>query len=179
MTSQDLHESVDYLVPQQQHDAALRAMARRCFADTFAHLYDAAPFQQFLDQVYADHGPMAKDLLDPCIDWLVAQVGGEIVGYAKLRPLGAPAPQPQEGALELQQIYVLQPWHGRGIAEHLMQWAVQRARERAAPELYLTVFDHNERAKRFYTRHGFVEVGRCTFQLGDRIDDDRVWLKTL
>jgi len=51
--------------------------------------------------------------------------------------------------------------------------------EDGAPELYLTVFDHNERAKRFYTRHGFVDVGQCTFRIGDRIDDDRVWRRRL
>ena len=60
-----------------------------------------------------------------------------------------------------------------------MRWAVAAARTAGAPELYLTVFDHNERAKRFYTRHGFVEVGRCTFTLGDRVDEDRVWRKIL
>jgi predicted kinase len=36
-----------------------------------------------------------------------------------------------------------------------------------------------ERAKRFYTRHGFSEVGHCTFMLGDRVDDDRVWRKPI
>jgi diamine N-acetyltransferase len=37
----------------------------------------------------------------------------------------------------------------------------------------------NARAKRFYSRHGFIEVGHCTFTLGDRVDDDRVWRKVL
>ena len=60
-----------------------------------------------------------------------------------------------------------------------MLWALGTARAARAPELYLTVFDHNVRAKRFYARHGFVEVGHCTFQLGERIDDDRVWRKPL
>lgn len=48
-----------------------------------------------------------------------------------------------------------------------------------APEIYLTVFDHNQRAKRFYARHGFEEVGHCTFRLGERVHDDRVWRKPL
>jgi GNAT superfamily N-acetyltransferase len=122
---------------------------------------------------------MSRDLLDPTIEWLTAEAGGQIVGYAKLRALAAPAPNPQKGALELQQIYVLREWHGRGVAERLMHWALDRARTLGAPEIYLTVFDHNERAKRFYARHGFVDVGHCTFQLGDRIDDDRVWRKAL
>ena len=60
-----------------------------------------------------------------------------------------------------------------------MQWALATARMEDAPEIYLTVFDHNARAKRFYTRHGFAEVGRCTFRLGERVDDDRIWRKAL
>ena len=60
-----------------------------------------------------------------------------------------------------------------------MNWAVESALEANASELYLTVFDHNERAKRFYARHGFTEVGNCTFTLGDRVDDDRIWRKSL
>jgi ribosomal protein S18 acetylase RimI-like enzyme len=60
-----------------------------------------------------------------------------------------------------------------------MNWAVKTARSTGAPELYLTVFDHNERAKRFYTRHGFEAVGRCTFKLGDHGYDDRIWRKVL
>jgi hypothetical protein len=55
-----------------------------------------------------------------------------------------------------------------------MRWALDTAAADGAPEVYLTVVDPNERAKRFHRRHGFSEVGRCTFTLGDRVDDDRV-----
>jgi diamine N-acetyltransferase len=157
----------------------LRHMARTSFAETFNHLYGAEPFEQFLEAAYGENGSMSRDLYDSRIEWRVAKVEERIVGYAKLRPLQAPAPQPKEGALELQQIYVLRHWQGTEVAERLMLWALASARARGAPEVYLTVFDHNERAKRFYARHGFAEVGHCTFQLGDRVDDDRIWRKVL
>jgi ribosomal protein S18 acetylase RimI-like enzyme len=96
-----------------------------------------------------------------------------------LRPLAAPAPDAAPGALELQQIYVTPEWHGKGVARELLDWSVSSARQLGATELYLTVFDHNERAKAFYGKHGFSEVGRCTFTLGGRDYDDRVWLKPL
>jgi diamine N-acetyltransferase len=165
--------------PTPTEHAPLRAMARAAFSDTFAHLYDATAFARFLDQVYETGGIMERDLLDPSIRWRVAAAGADIIGYAKLTGLKAPAPAPQPGAMELQQIYVLKPWHGRGVAEQLMTWALDEARRQRAPEIYLTVFEHNERAKRFYARHGFAEVGHCTFTLGDRVDDDRVWRKAL
>jgi GNAT superfamily N-acetyltransferase len=157
----------------------LLPVARRIFFETFSHLYDRDAFKAFCDETYAVDGPMAKDLEDSSVKWCVAAVDDEPIGFAKLTPLRAPAPSPREGALELQQIYVLSPWHGKGVAERLMGWAVESARQAKSPELYLTVFDHNERAKRFYARHGFVEVGNCTFILGDRVDDDRIWRKLL
>jgi GNAT superfamily N-acetyltransferase len=154
-------------------------VARRIFAATFGHRYDAGPFAEFLDSVYALDGSMHRDLGDPAIRWRVATVDGEPVGYAKLTPLRAPAPAPAPGSLELQQLYVVPEWQGAGVAQSLTDWAVEEARAGGACELYLTVFDYNDRAKHFYAKNGFDEVGRCTFQLGDRIDDDRVWRKML
>jgi GNAT superfamily N-acetyltransferase len=154
-------------------------MARRSFTETFSHLYEAGPFSDFLDSAYAAGGTMDRDLNDPLVRWLVAFVDDEPVGYAKLTPLRAPTPAPSTGAVELQQMYVLTPWHGLGVASRLMEWALATAADLHAPELYLTVFDHNERAKHFYRRYGFSEVGHCQFVLGDRIDDDRVWRRRL
>jgi diamine N-acetyltransferase len=174
-----MNEKIHFFSPAKGFASALGLMARQAFSDAFAHLYDPAAFRQFLEEAYGPAGRMERDFADPSIHWRVAAIDNQPIGYAKLSPLVAPAPAPQPGAMELQQIYVLSPWHGLGVAEELMGWAIDAARAKGAPEIYLTVFDHNERAKRFYTRPGFSEVGHCTFRLGDRVDDDRVWRKPL
>ncbi len=174
-----MNEIIEYFTPRKDSTLSLCAMARQAFSETFSRLYDPLPFAHFLEEAYGPGGSMEHDLADPLILWQVAAVNGQPIGYAKLSPLRAPAPNPQFGAMELQQIYVLALWHGRGVGERLINWALRTARNERASEIYLTVFDHNTRAKRFYSRHGFSEVGRCTFQLGDRVDDDRVWRKPL
>ncbi|MEO6923416.1 MAG: GNAT family N-acetyltransferase [Bryocella sp.] len=174
-----MNEVIDYFTPTKDTASSVCSMARKAFSETFAHCYDPAPFADFLEETYGLGGSMARDLADPSILWQVAAVSGQPIGYAKLSPLVAPAPNPQPGAMELRQIYVLSQWHGRGVADKLMNWVLATAAAQSAPELYLTVFDHNARAKRFYSRHGFSEVGHATFQLGDRVDDDRVWWKLL
>ncbi|WP_158943214.1 GNAT family N-acetyltransferase [Granulicella sp. S190] len=174
-----MNEILHYFTPTKDAASALGAMARRAFSDTFAPLYDPVPFEQFLDEAYGPGGAMESDLCDPSVRWQVAAIGDQLIGYVKLSPLRASAPEPQPGAVELQQIYVLSRWQGQGVAERLMNWALDTARADGASEIYLTVFDHNARAKRFYSRHGFSEVGRCTFRLGDRVDDDRVWRRIL
>jgi len=157
----------------------LLPVARRIFTDTFSSLYDEAAFKAFCDEVYSSGGSMARDFTVPDVQWRVATADGAPIGYAKLTPLRAPAIDPAPGSFELQQIYLLPAWHGTGIADELVAWAVNTASALGATELYLTVFEHNERAKRFYTRHGFEDVGQCKFQLGDRIDDDRIWRRRL
>jgi diamine N-acetyltransferase len=168
-------EEVQYTDPDATLFASLLSVARRIFTETFASHYDPAAFEQFCDEIYRPGGSMARAFGESGTYWRVATADGEPIGYAKLTSMRAPATDPAPGAMELQQIYVLPEWHGTGVAASLMEWGLATARSQGAPEVYLTVFDHNERAKRFYARYGFQEVGRCTFRLGDRIDDDRIW----
>jgi diamine N-acetyltransferase len=168
-----------YFTPTEADAERLGGMARQAFTEAFAGYYDPAPLARFCDEAYGPGGAMARDLADLAVRWRAAAVGAAVIGYAKLSPLAAPAPAPLPGAMELRQIYVRTDWHGRGVAETLMHWALATARSAGAPELYLTVFDHNERAKRFYTRHHFREVGRCTFTLGDQVDEDGIWARPL
>jgi len=166
---------VSYREPDRSLFDRLLPVARKIFTDTFSHLYDRPEFERFCDRVYGSGGSMAADFNVPSVHWRVASIGDRPIGYAKLTPLRAAAISPEPNALELQQLYVAREWHGIGVAEHLMKWALTTARSDGAAEVYLTVFDHNERAKRFYSRFGFEEVGRCAFELGNRIDDDRIW----
>lgn len=168
-------DEVRFVTPDASLLRRLLPVARRIFSETFGANYDSVEFEKFCDGVYLPGGSMAQDFETPAVRWQIAAIKGEPIGYAKLTPLRAPFPNAARGAVELQQIYVLPEWHGRGVANRLMDWGLITASVMGAPEVYLTVFDHNERAKRFYARHGFEEVGRCTFQLGDRIDDDRIW----
>ncbi|WP_404336835.1 GNAT family N-acetyltransferase [Sphingomonas sp. MMS12-HWE2-04] len=168
-------ERATFLDPDIAWLQRLLPVARRIFTDTFARHYDAAAFERFCNSVYLPGGSMSRDFDDPAIRWYIATADNQPIGYAKLTPLRAPVENPARDALELQQLYVQGAWQGRGVADALMQWALQTARTQGASEVYLTVFDHNVRAKQFYARYAFEEVGRCTFQLGDRIDDDRIW----
>jgi len=170
---------LDYFAPDfAEHGEQLNAMARQCFVETFEHLYKPEDLAAFLGDAYGPDGLM-RDLTDPAFHWRVAADDGRIAGYVKVGPLGLPVPRPQPGALELKQMYVLRPWQGAGIAAELMEWAVANARERGAPELYLSVFDHNHRAKAFYARFGFADVGPCQFRVGNQIDEDRMWMRPL
>lgn len=152
----------------------LDAMARASWIDTFAHSCSAADAALYLDQAYGPAGALMRDLSDPAHHFHLAEQAGEIIGYAKLSapwlPPGVAGPQ----ARQLSQLYVDKAWHGHGIAQVLMGWTIERAREAAAEELLLTVWENNHRAMRFYQRYGFVEIGDYAFPVGEQIDRDLI-----
>lgn len=147
----------------------LAALFHDCFRDTFGHLYDPRDLALFLGGHTAGHW---RDQLE-CNEFAVRLVeeGDKLVGFIKLGPVKLPV-EPAGKAVELRQFYVLGPWQGSGIARELLDWATAETRRRGADQLYLSVFTENHRARRFYARHGFEDVGPCVFMVGNQADED-------
>ena len=156
--------------------ATLATLGADSFRETFGHLYSAADLELFL----ANHAAAswADELADPAFAVRVAEQGGAMIAYAKLGPARLPF-TPEDGAVELRQFYVLRPWQGAGVAGALIEWVIAAARGRGADALFLSVFTENLRARRFYTRHGFEEVGTYAFMVGTHADEDIVMRLTL
>lgn len=144
---------------------------RTSFGGTFGHLYSAEDLATFL----ADFTPQAWRRVhdDPRFAFRLAELDGRAVGFAKIGPMALPADN-RPDALQLYQLYLLDEAKGRGIAGELMEWVFAEARARGADELFLSVFVDNQRARRFYQRHGFVDVGPYHFMVGNQADEDVV-----
>lgn len=165
--------TIDYFTPAAADAPALAAMAEQCFTETFGHLYAPHNLAAFIAQAYGPTGLQAE-VSDPAITIRAARENGAIAGYAKIGPVSLPANDPAPDAIELRQLYVLQPWQGSGLARSLMEWTIETARARGASELYLSVYIDNLRARRFYERYGFTDIGPYAFMVGDHADEDRL-----
>ncbi|WP_242148157.1 GNAT family N-acetyltransferase [Sphingomonas sp. BAUL-RG-20F-R05-02] len=152
--------------------AALSAMARQSFVETFGTLYSPSDLATFLDDAFGANG-LAAQLSDPEFTVRLAVEGDAIIAFAKMGPVTFPG-EWRPDAIELYQFYVLAPWQGQGIAQEMMEWAIFHARDHGAREIILSVYVDNHRARRFYERYGFEEIGAYAFQVGETIDDDRL-----
>ena len=61
---------------------------------------------------------------------------------------------------ELANLCVTEDQLGSGLANRLLEEVVARMETRGITQLFLEVRESNARARRFYERHGFREVGR-------------------
>jgi len=82
-------------------------------------------------------------------------------------------------AVELSKLYVAPDQHGAGVSAALMDRAVATAAELGARCVWLGVNQQNQRAQRFYAKHGFTPQGTRTFRVGVRTEHDYVMIREL
>ena len=160
-------------------DAAVVAdLARRTFYDTFAPTNNATDMALHLQSAYGVD-QQTRELTDRDITTLLVEVEGEAIAYAQVR--GDHVPDCVRGAdpVELWRFYVDRGWHGRGIAQALMDRVKVVARERGAKTLWLGVWERNDRARAFYAKCGFTDAGEHIFLFGTDPQTDRVMVTAL
>lgn len=151
----------------------LAELAARTFRDTFAA--DNRPEDMDAHEVEA-YGPdiQRRELENPRMTTLIADSGEELAAFAQVRRDPAPPCVTGDVPVELWRFYVDKKWHGLGIAQELMQHVLAEAKALGGRTIWLGVWERNERAKAFYRKAGFADVGSQTFMVGADVQTDRV-----
>lgn len=79
----------------------------------------------------------------------------------------------------LSKLYAHPDAHGTPVAALLMAAVLDAGRARGVAAVWLGVNQRNERAQRFYAKHGFEVVGTKHMRVGDRVHDDFVLARVL
>ena len=93
---------------------------------------------------------------DPNHELIVAESDGEVVGTLQLTYL--PSLSYQGGIrAQVESVRVLQELRGQGIGAGMMEWAIERARQRGCHLMQLTSHKSRADAHRFYEKLGFTK----------------------
>lgn len=158
--------------------ASLAAIAERTFRETFAADNSEENISLHCAQKFSAE-IQGEEISDPQMSTLLAEVAGELVGFAQLRLTHAVACIKGDRPAELHRIYVSSAWHGRGVAGELMR-AVYAAAARAGCDcIWLGVWERNPRAIAFYRKCGFSLVGDHAFVLGQDRQRDLILVAQL
>ncbi|MGE5231303.1 MAG: N-acetyltransferase family protein [Deltaproteobacteria bacterium] len=151
----------------------LAELAARTFADTYAAYNDPADMAAHMTGKYGE-AKQAEELADPAATYLLAEQDGRLLAYAYVVAGRSPGGIELEAPVELMRFYVVRSWHGRGLAQRLMDACVEEARRRGGRTLWLAVWRENPRAIAFYRKAGFRLAGATVFRLGSQVQDDHV-----
>lgn len=158
--------------------AALADIARETFVATFGALYPVADLKHYIANTYG-RDLQEAEIADAELRHRLAFVGDALIGYARAGAFKLPFDPGGRRPFELHRLYVVAEAKGKGVAAALMDWTIAEAEAAAADDLYLGVYQGNDRAQRFYARYGFEIVGAYEFIVGGTRDPEYIMRKQL
>lgn len=153
----------------------LAIIAWQSFYDAFADHPKNAPddLKAYMDEAFSVEA-IAADLADKDTTYYIAELGGEMVGYAKLKQNSREECSSGERPIELCRLYSVNEYIGKGIGKTLMLKCLEFAKENHHDYMWLGVWEFNARAQDFYKKFGFEKCGEHIFQLGS--DPQTDWI---
>ncbi len=150
---------------------ALRDLSYRTYDQTFRHMNEPANMDAYLAAAF-DPARMRGELASPDSTFFFLFVEGELAGYLKVNEAPTQTDLKDPASLELERIYVDQPFQGRGLGKVLIEKGLEVARQRGKSFVWLGVWEKNAKAIRFYERSGFRKIGTHGFMMGDERQND-------
>jgi ribosomal protein S18 acetylase RimI-like enzyme len=149
---------------------------------TFRDAFSAANTPENMDlHCASSFGPdiQSREISDPSIVTTVAESIGQLVGFTQLRLFHGSKAVSFSRPAELQRIYVARDWHGKGLAQQLINNVLEEVARAGCDGIWLGVWENNPRALAFYRKCGFEAVGEHTFAVGHDLQRDVIMARLL
>lgn len=152
---------------------SLLIFSKKTFFDAFYHLNKPGDMEAYAAKVF-NEATLAAELNNPASEFYFACIRCEIVGYIKLNYGPAQTDVNDDASIEVERIYVSAFHQGKQIGQQLMDHAISIAKEKQLSYVWLSVWEHNQKAISFYQRQGFGIFGQHDFMLGNDLQTDKL-----
>lgn len=170
--------TADLRVATRTDAACIGVLASQVFVDTYA----PAGIRPALAAEVLDHfstNAVARLLDQPATIFIVAEIANHMVGFVQLTRGATHAAIGPGNAVELDRLYVLSRFNGRGIGTQLLQRAQAWSAAQGAATLWLTAWVGNHHALAYYARRGFEDIGATTYTFQGEDFENRVFVRAV
>ena len=140
----------------------LQEISRDTFEQTFSEYNTKEDMQEYLEKNLSCN-QLKIELESPIAEFYFIYIDDKLSGYLKLNV---------SDSLEIERIYILNEFQGRGAGKAFMNFAFARARMLGHKSLWLGVWEYNSKALAFYQSLGFIAYGEHDFLLGSDLQRD-------
>ena len=154
----------------------LLIIAEQTFRDAFESMNNPEDFQQYIQTAF-NKEQLRKELRTAGSSFYFLYVDHTLAGYFKTNEYEAQTDIKAPHAMELERIYVLPAYQGKGHGQFMLEWVKSRARSLGKQYLWLGVWKKNTDAVRFYESTGFSIFGEHPYYIGK--DRQMDWLMRL
>src|SRR2546428_10343453 len=112
------------------------SLGAKTFSETFADMNNAEDMQLYLEQTFTI-SKTVSEIKEKGSVFYLAYVDGQIAGYAKLRSSEPPKNLKADRPIEIERIYALKEFIGKGVGKALMKKCIEKAEGKEADVLWL------------------------------------------
>ncbi len=143
----------------------LQKIGKQTFFETFTSDDSTSDMKQYLDEKFSIE-QLGKELKNSESMFYFSQIENEIIGYLKVNTGEAQTENRLKEALEIERIYVNSNYQGNNIGQLLFNKAIEIAKKHGIKNIWLGVWEKNQRAINFYQKNGFIEFEKHKFRFG-------------
>jgi ribosomal protein S18 acetylase RimI-like enzyme len=144
----------------------LQKLSKQTFHEAFSSGNTEENMTRYLEEGFS-LDKLSRELKDENTSFYFVKSANEVIGYMKLNAGPAQTELQKEDSFELERIYVLKDYQGKGIGRQLLDKAIQMAREKKASYIWLGVWEENKSAIAFYEKNGFITFDQHVFMVGE------------
>ncbi len=144
----------------------LQEIGKQTFFETFSSDNSEENMIEYLEKEFSTE-KLIGQLRNRNSLFYFAKYEGKVCGYLKINFGNAQTEINDNNSLEIERIYVLKKFQGKGVGQKLYDKATEIAKTNKLEFIWLGVWEHNTRAIIFYDRNGFRAFDKHIFKLGD------------
>ncbi|UMB61163.1 GNAT family N-acetyltransferase [Lutibacter sp. A80] len=144
----------------------LKAIAERTFVETYASKNSEENLSEYLKKAFSID-KLKSQLNDKNSEFYFAKYEKKTIGYLKVNTGTSQTNFKSKNGLEIERIYVLKEFYGKKVGQIFCDKAIKLAKEKNTDYVWLSVWEQNPRAIRFYEKNGFIADDNLIFKLGN------------
>jgi len=149
---------------QLDHANLLQDVAKKTFLETFSEQNNLNDMANYVEQNFSID-KLKKEIQDSGSIFYFAFIKDSLAGYLKVN-FDSAQTEDQSDAMEVERIYLLKKYQGKGIGLSLLEKAISLAKQRKKKYVWLGVWEENRQAISFYKKNGFLPFGSHIFTIG-------------
>lgn len=157
---------------------ALQTISIETFNETFKDQNSAENMKAYLEKAFTLQ-KHSEELSNTFSKFFFLYFNDKLAGYLKVNTDDAQSEKMGAEALEVERIYVRKEFHRLGLGTVLINKAIEIAKAKRKNQIWLGVWEKNEKAIHFYRKIGFVQTGSHSFYMGEEEQFDLIMVKTL
>ena len=151
----------------------LSQISKETFVTAFALQNNPKDFENYISKAFSID-TIDKELKNIASHFYFVYYKNNLIGYFKLNEFDAQNEFQELEGMELERIYIINKFQGKGIGGQILQNIFELAIKKEKLYIWLGVWELNKEAILFYQKNGFIKFGTHPYYIGN--DKQTDWL---